>query len=989
MPQFSSPGAGRYIHCASDADLGTCGQALLKGFAALTPQEFTAKWSDSVLKERAGAQEHFIDLCRLLGEKTPADADPTGEWYAFEKGAMKTGGGDGWADVWKRGCFAWEYKGKGKDLGAALKQLKLYQGALDNPPLLIVSDMEKIEIHTAWTNMVQEKHVFTFDDLIDGGRRAALKKAFSETAVEDLKPGRKRADLTADVAEEFVTLAQSLRERGHGADKVAHFVNRMVFCMFAEDVDLLPDKLFKRMLEASLDDPGSFVDNAQKLFGAMAKPNGKLDFRRIEWFNGGLFDDDNALPLNRDDIKSALKAANQDWSNIDPSIMGTLFERGLDPNKRSQLGAHYTDPEKIMMIVNPVIVEPLVREWEIVKPEITAELDKREKAKSPGAKTQAFNRATSLKVGFLERLKRFRILDPACGSGNFLYLGLKALKDIEHRVNTECEVLGLAREFPGVGPENTLGIEINSFAAELARVSVWIGEIQWMREHGFDASRNPILKSLDNIVCHDALLNEDGTEYAWPPADAIIGNPPFLGSKWMLERLGETYTEKLRSVFHDRMTPTCDLVAFWFEKARFKVASGEAMAAGFVATNMIRAPANRSVMTSVAAGLSVFDAWSDEPWVVDGADVRVSIVCFAKARPDAPRLDGRYVRRIYADLSGGSTDLTRARQLNSNEEVSVRGIERGGAFHVQGELARNWIAAPLNPNNRPNLDVLKRFITVKDLLGRSRDLWIVDFSGLTEQEAALFEPVYKHASQVVKSPRLANRELRTAENWWRFRRSGEGFHALTSSMTRYIATGLVTKHRFFVWIPQQRILPDTRVVVVGRSDDCTFGVLSSFVHELWTLNTCQYHGVGNDPVYTTGTCFETFPFPDGLTPNIPAATYATDPRAVAIAAAASRLNELRENWLNPPDLVQRVSEVVPGYPDRIVPVDEKAAAILKKRTLTNLYNERPTWLDLAHRDLDKAVAAAYGWTDWGDGLADEVILERLFRLNQERAASSA
>lgn len=266
----------------------------------MTPQEFTSKWSDSVLKERAGAQEHFIDLCRMLGEKTPAEADPTGEWYAFEKGAMKTGGGDGWADVWKRGCFAWEYKGKGKgkgkDLGAALKQLKLYQGALDNPPLLIVSDMEKIEIHTAWTNMVQEKQVFTFDDLIDGRRRAALKKAFSETAVEDLKPGKKRADLTADVAKEFVTLAQNLRERGHPADKVAHFVNRMVFCMFAEDVDLLPDKLFKRMLEASVDDPGSFVDNAQKLFAAMAKPNGKLDFRRIEWFNGGLFDDDNGLP---------------------------------------------------------------------------------------------------------------------------------------------------------------------------------------------------------------------------------------------------------------------------------------------------------------------------------------------------------------------------------------------------------------------------------------------------------------------------------------------------------------------------------------------------------------------------------------------------------------------------------------------------------------------------------------------------------------------
>ena len=333
----------------------------------MTPQDFIRKWSDSRIKESAGAQSHFNDLCALLGEKTPIEADPHGEWYAFEKGAMKVGGGDGWADVWKRGCFAWEYKGKGKDLGAALRQLKTYAGSLQNPPLLIVSDMEKIEIHTNWTNMVQETRVFTLDDLLNGEHRQRLKSAFSETAVEAFKPGRKRADLTREVAREFVRLAQNLRERGHPADAVAHFVNRMVFCMFAEDVDLLPDKLFKRMLEASLEEPDSFVENARRLFKAMAERNGRLDFRRIEWFNGGLFNDDEALPLARDDIKVALRAANQDWSNIDPSIMGTLFERGLDPGKRSQLGAHYTDPDKIMLIVNPVIVEPLGAEWEAVR----------------------------------------------------------------------------------------------------------------------------------------------------------------------------------------------------------------------------------------------------------------------------------------------------------------------------------------------------------------------------------------------------------------------------------------------------------------------------------------------------------------------------------------------------------------------------------------------------------------------------------------------
>ena len=339
-------------------------------------------------KDRVRGQSHFNDLCDVLGTQDPISADPKGEWFTFEKGASKTGGGDGWADVWKRGCFAWEYKGKHANLAAALKQLKLYQGALENPPLLIVCDMEKIEVHTSWTNMVQETHIFTLDDLIDGGRRGLLKKAFSPTEVEVFKPGRKRADLTADVAKEFVALAQNLRGRGHPAEKVAHFVNRLVFCMFAEDVDLLPGGMFKKMLQASLRDPASFQDNAKALFRAMAIRGGKVGYDPIEWFNGGLFEDDEVLPLELPDIRTALNAAEQDWSNIDPSIMGTLFERGLDPSKRSQLGAHYTDPEKIMMIVNPVIADPFTREWEQTRQEIKSAFSTAKSAREARPKTQ-------------------------------------------------------------------------------------------------------------------------------------------------------------------------------------------------------------------------------------------------------------------------------------------------------------------------------------------------------------------------------------------------------------------------------------------------------------------------------------------------------------------------------------------------------------------------------------------------------------------------
>ena len=273
-----------------------------------------------------------------------------------------------------------------------------------------------------------------------------------------------------------------------------------------------------------------------------------------------------------------------------------------------------------------------------------------------------------------------------------------------------------------------------------------------------------------------------------------------------------------------------------------------------------------------------------------------------------------------------------------------------------------------------------------DVTRRSSGKWIIDFGEATETEAALFEAPFTYVTVTIKPVRLLNRDLQRRNNWWRLGRSGNDLKIATTGLSRLIATPRVSKHRVFVWCPH-RTLPDSAVVAIARDDDTTFGILHSRMHELWSLRLCTWLGVGNDPRYTPSTTFETFPFPEGLTPNIPAADYASDPRAIAIAEAAKRLNELRENWLNPADLVERVPEVVPGYPDRILPKNEDAAKELKKRTLTNLYNTRPAWLANAHKALDKAVAAAYGWTDWGeDGLTDDVILERLFKLNQDRAA---
>jgi len=949
----------------------------------MTPQEFIAKWHAVELKERSASQAHFIDLCHLLGVKDPISEDPKGDVFAFEKGASKTSGGEGWADVWRKNCFAWEYKGKAKDLDKAFSQLQQYAIALENPPLLIVSDMDRIRIHTNWTNTVQKVYSLSLDDLLDAAKRDLLRSCFTDP--EKLKPSKTRQLLTEEAAQRFATLAQRLRGRGHPPEEVAHFVNRLIFCMFAEDVGLLPDKLFEQMLDASRIDPSEFALNSQTLFEAMRK-GGRIDFKKIEWFNGGLFDTDATLPLEKADILDLIEASKLDWSDIDPSILGTLFERGLDPDKRSQLGAHYTDRDKIMMIVGPVIVEPLLAEWAGVKAQIEAELAKAAAA-TGAAKTKATNEANRLRVAFMERLVGFRVLDPACGSGNFLYLSLLELKNLEHRVNLECEALGLPREFPRIGPEAVLGIELNPYAAELARVSVWIGEIQWMRRNGFEAARNPVLRSLNTIENRDAVLAADGSRADWPKADVVVGNPPFLGNKKMIAGLGEEYTLALRKAW-DNVPGGVDLVAYWFAKTWTQIQSGSLKRAGLVSTNSIRSGANREVLKPIVEDGRIFEAWGDEAWTVDGAAVRVSMVSFDNEKTGKAKLDGNPVLEVFADLSAarGGVDLTSAARLDENRAVAFQGPVKVGPFDIEGEQARLWLTLPLNPNGQSNSWVLFPLLNGSDITRRPTGRWIVDFGTMTEADAALFEAPFHYCLLNVKPERDENRRERRKLFWWQHGETVPGLKRASDGLSRVIFTPRVAKHRLFVWAGS-KVIPDSRVVAVARDDDMTFGILHSRFHEVWSLALGGWHGVGNDPQYTPSLGFETFPFPKGLTPNIPATDYASDPRAQKIAKAAAHLNELRESWLNPADLVIRVPEVVPGYPDRILPKDDEAAKMLKTRTLTNLYNQRPTWLQNAHAALDEAVAGAYGWgDDWRAGvLTDDEILARLFKLNQERA----
>ncbi|MFP5408064.1 MAG: class I SAM-dependent DNA methyltransferase [Gammaproteobacteria bacterium] len=964
----------------------------------MTPQAFIAKWRGNALTEKAGAQAHFEDLCALLEVEPPRIE---GE-YQYERGLIKkSSASQGWADVWKRGCFAWEYKAPGKDLGAALKQLMGYALVLDNPPLLVVSDRNRIEIHTHFTGTPSEVHTILLEDIAQPLNLQKLRWLFD--APERFKPAITTYAVTEEAAHKLGKLAERLNAQGHTPLQTAHFLIQCVFCMFAEDAKLLPEKLFERVLDKSNPDGAKAQSRLTELFSAMRR-GGDFSLETIPYFNGGLFERIEVPPLTTEDVVQLLDAARMGWGEIEPAILGTLFERGLNPDMRSQLGAHYTDPATILKLIRPVIEQPLLAEWNQVK----ARIAERMPVYIQGGKGSqiALKDAQADFSAFIQRLRAYRVLDPACGSGNFLYLALKTLKDLEHRANLEAEALGLHRELViETSPANVLGIELNPYAAELARVTVWIGEIQWMLAHGYPVRRDPILRPLDHIENRDAVLKAHyegvvienaekerdsmlvaALEPEWPEADAIVGNPPFLGGSKKRGELGVSYLNVLNSVYKDRVPGGADFVTYWFEKARAQVEAGKAKRVGLVATNSIRGGANRKVLERILQTAPIFEAWSDEAWINNGAAVRVSLVCFGETSSPVT-LDGLLVTEIHADLTAGNEtsgalDLTLARQLTENLGVSFQGTSKKASFDITGVMARQWLPLP-NPNSRPNSDVVRPWANGLVLAGRATDLWIVDYGcEMSEAQAALYEAPFAYVTEHVKSVSAKNRDQAVARGWWRLGRPRPEMRAAIHTLPRFIATIAHSKHRYFVWL-NATICPDQALIIIARADNTTYGILHSRFHELWSLRLGT--SLEDRPRYTPTTTFETFPFPAGLTPR----DTPVGPQAEAIAAAAKQLNTLREAWLNPPewvDWVRTKEEDQAGFPLRPV-ANPGHEAELKKRTLTNLYNARPAWLDNAHRELDAAVAAAYGWTDYTPAMPDEEILRRLLALNLARAGA--
>lgn len=947
--------------------------------------DFVHRWKAFAQTENAGAQSHFLDLCELLGQPHPAAADSAGENYAFEKHVGKARGGKGFADVWLRDHFAWEYKGKHKNLERAYAQLNDYREELGNPPLLVVCDLERFEVHTNFTATSKRVYAFSLDDLNRNQVTATcplpplevLRALFGDYNV--LRPEHTDEQVTNEAAKLFSRLAERLelenRNLGASREQVAHFLMRLLFCLFADSVGLLPDRVFRNMVLS--DDrfrPRKFLRKLTILFEAMSERDGVFGPHSIKWFNGGLFNSASVIQLDEADLGILYEVSkNYDWSHIAPAIFGTLFERSLDPKRRSLIGAHYTSEADILTLIEPVLVRPLRRRWEEVKKHITEalEIERAEEASrdSKQARLRVDRPSEKILGAWIDELTAVRVLDPACGSGNFLYVALRKMLDLWLEARNFAAQQGISLVVSKmVSPAQLFGIETEFYAHELASIVVWIGFLQWKHEHGVPEDREPILQKLENIEHGDAILRYDAEgrpfEPEWPKADFIIGNPPFLGGKRLRRELGDKYVDDLFALYQGRVPHEVDLVTYWFSKSFAEVQSNRSRV-GLLATQAIRAGSNRIVLDRIIVEGSIFFAWSNREWTLEGAAVRVSMIGFDDGTETTRELDGAPVSSINADLSAGE-DLTQSVALAENRGLAFQGPVKVGQFEVDPDVARKMLSAPINPNGHSNAEVVVPWIIAKDLTDRPKGMYIVDFQNRTEAEAALFEMPFEYVRHHVYASRQKNKRQRRKELWWHHGEKNLGMRKALSRLRRYIATPRVSKHRFFLFVPVET-LADSRVVVIARDDDYLIGTLESSVHKAWSIQTGSRHGDGEDGgrfTYNIESCFDTFPFPwpPGTEP-----AEDDDSRVKAIADAARSLVRQRDAWLNPPN---------------IAPED------LKNRTLTNLYNLREkgqcAWLENAHRALDEAVFAAYGWPST---LSRDQILARLLELNHQRAAA--
>lgn len=680
---------------------------------------FIDRWHASGAAERANYQLFLTELCGLIGvaHPQPASEEPHKNAYVFEKRVPSAHGTTNFIDLYKRGCFVLEAKqgsekaeggpalfseaalqrSKQRKTGTAVRGTKGWDTAMEKarqqaqsyarslpaeeivqgrPPFLVVVDVgNTIALYSEFSrtggNYIPFPDPSTYrlklEDLHDANVRQLLRQVWDDPM--SLDPSRRSAKVTRTIAARLAELAKSL-EGSSDPESVAHFLMRCLFTMFAEDVGLLPERSFTQLLHDILQDPSSFQPMLEHLWATMDTGGFSVILRRrIPHFNGGLFAEHTALPLSLAQIELLVEAAKADWRDVEPAIFGTLLERALDPVERHKLGAHYTPRAYVERLVTPTIIEPLRAEWASVQAAALLLADSGQPDKAI-AEVEAFHR----------RLATLRILDPACGSGNFLYVTLEHLKRLEGEVLNTLQELGegqIKLEMAGVtvSPQQFLGIEVNPRAAAIAELVLWIGYLQWhYRTQGDAPHAEPIIRDFHNIECRDAVLAWDRVEpllddegrpvtrwdgrttkthpitgaavpdetaripayryinprpAEWPDADFVVGNPPFIGVARMRDALGDGYTEALRRTYKT-LPDSIDYVMYWWDVAAELTRQGKIQRFGLITTNSLRQTFNRRVLQShldASNPLSLVFAIPDHPWVdsTDGAAVRISM----------------------------------------------------------------------------------------------------------------------------------------------------------------------------------------------------------------------------------------------------------------------------------------------------------------------------------------------------------------------------
>lgn len=996
--------------------------------------------------ERANYQMFLSELCEALAlpRPDPASDDTRTNDYVFERG-VKRRESEGVAstlriDLYKRGSFILEAKqsratqrddaqpslfkaDEAASLAAtegkwdvlmrnARKQAEDYVFRLPSdhptPPFIIVCDVGYVfEVYAdfsgtgrAYSHFPDRKGFrIRLEDLRDPKVVKRLKAIWTDP--QSLDPTREAARVTRQIAERLAEVSKHLEEK-HPAEEVAHFLMRCIFTMFAEDTDLLPKGRFTALLREQLEHPDSFAPMLQALWRSMDAPDYDNRFYagfglHLKHFNGSLFKDAKAFPMGREEIGELLAAAQHDWRYVEPAIFGTLVEQALEPGERRKLGAHYTPRSYVERLVEVTVMEPLRADWNaaLVK---AGDARERSEPKEAVAAVRAFH----------HQLCTTRVLDPACGTGNFLYVSLELMKRLEGEV---LEALAELGETEGIGfetvdPHQFLGIELNVRAAAIAELVLWIGYLQQHYRNRSEHPAEPILKAFGNIQQKDAVLTWDGypelqfemkdgvavqvypnaRRPEWPAAEFIVGNPPFIGNKRMRDRLGEAYVESLRASYPG-IGDGIDFVMFWWERAA-DIMSGKRSPLrrfGLVTTNSITQSFNRRVIEvhlAAKAPASLIYAIPDHPWTKadsSSAQVRIAmtvaemgnrqgehlrVIDEADLGTDEPRLEfARTLGRISSDLSVGS-NVVGADYLQADSDLSHQGVTPlGEGFRLEpAELG----LLGYSPVDLP--PVLKKYLIGRDLVQRPQTRFIIDFYGLTEREARERYPaLFQIILQRVKPERLLKNRQSYRDKFWIYAEARSRMREALFGLDRFVVTCRTAKHRLFSFVSSE-FIADAKIVAIASDAAETLAVLSSIQHVQWAKKTGGWLGVGNDSNYNHSDCFGKFPFPD---------------MSDAIRAT---LRDLGEEL----DATRKIVQA--EHPDLTLTGLYNVLEKIRAGTALNAKDEdvkdrgRVLILKDLHDQIDRATADAYGWPH---DLTDEQILEHLVALNAERAKEEA